>query len=271
MAALLIHEAGHVLAMKLCGYRDTSILFIPFLGAVATARQKEDATLAQKFWILLAGPLPGLILGIGLAIATRDGNYPGWLNEAGWLFISLNLLNLLPIYPLDGGQIADLLLFSAFPYLGVLFKSFGILCLVLLGLGQPMLLLFAFLIALGIPNSFRTAKIQAKLRRELQQNPPDNRENLLDSIFSQLKTSGHENLPFNNKYTLAKELIQRHHETRTNWRMKVFLSVLYLGSLFGGVGGTLQAISPHWISLLSSSVETSQQTHDRITKEMQQE
>ncbi|MBE9042596.1 hypothetical protein IQ235_17680 [Oscillatoriales cyanobacterium LEGE 11467] len=65
LGALLLHEGGHLLAMKLCQYRDTSMLFIPFLGAVAIAPQKEDATIAQKFWVFLAGPLPGLILGIG--------------------------------------------------------------------------------------------------------------------------------------------------------------------------------------------------------------
>jgi hypothetical protein len=44
----------------------------PFLGALATAR-KDDATLSQKFWISLAGPLPGLSLGIALLmIATRN-------------------------------------------------------------------------------------------------------------------------------------------------------------------------------------------------------
>ena len=54
IAVLFFHEGGHLLAMKLFGYRDTSVLFVPFLGALATAH-KDDATLTQKFWISLAG------------------------------------------------------------------------------------------------------------------------------------------------------------------------------------------------------------------------
>ncbi len=60
ITALLLHEGGHVLAMKLFGYRDTSILFLPFLGAVATACQKEDATLAQKVWIFASRSVTGI-------------------------------------------------------------------------------------------------------------------------------------------------------------------------------------------------------------------
>lgn len=48
IGVLLFHEGGHLLAMKLFGYQDASVLFLPFLGAVATAR-KDDATLTQKF------------------------------------------------------------------------------------------------------------------------------------------------------------------------------------------------------------------------------
>lgn len=164
VAVLLLHEGGHVLAMKIFGYRNTVMLFIPFLGALATAR-KDNASLTEKVWISLAGPLPGLALGIGLAISfgmsdLADPNMAAWLEdtnwirETSWMLIILNLFNLLPIYPLDGGQVADLLLFSRNPYLGVVFKGIGVLLLGLLGLGQPLMLVFAGLIALTIPTSF---------------------------------------------------------------------------------------------------------------------
>lgn len=270
LAALIFHEGGHLLAMKLCGYQDTSVLFVPFLGAVATAR-KEDATLTQKFWISLAGPLPGLILGVALAIATRDGSYPVWVKEASWMLIGLNLFNLLPVYPLDGGQIADLLLFSGHPYIGVLFKVFGVILLVLLGLGKPMLLLFAILIALTIPNSFRSAKAYSKFPQELRQNLPADRDHLLHSIFKHMKQWGSSNLPFSKRYALAKYLIQRHYESHTKWTTRVLLIIVYCGSLLGGIAGSLQAISPRWVSLLSYSFESPKKIRDRITKDKQQE
>ncbi|AFY78628.1 MAG: tetratricopeptide repeat protein [Hydrococcus sp. C42_A2020_068] len=134
-----------------------------------------------------------------------------------------------------------------------------------------MILAFTLLIALSIPSSFRIAKVHAKLRQELRQNPLTDRENLLPSIFGHLKQLGYGNLPHTQKSVLVKELIQRHYESRADWRTRVFLSAIYLGSLFGGVAGAFGAISPHWIGLLSSYFKSSQQTRDRITQERQQE
>ena len=48
--------------MRWFDYRDTTIFFIPFLGAAATGR-KDKPTLGEEMIILLAGPMPGLFLG----------------------------------------------------------------------------------------------------------------------------------------------------------------------------------------------------------------
>jgi len=245
VGVLCLHEGGHLLAMKLFGYRDTTVLFVPFLGALATARPREDATLWQKFWVLLAGPLPGLILGLILALAMpRFTDVPHWLGGAAWMLIGLNLFNLLPIYPLDGGQIADILVFSRVPYLGVIFKGAGVIILALLGLEQPLLLVFAALIALTIPNSFRSAKTMAKLRVELRQTPFNNRETLLVSIFQQLKRLGYHHLPFSTRYIIAKDLVQRQHDFHSKGLMRLGLILLYGSSLLGGAAGTLAAAMP---------------------------
>ena len=271
IAALVFHEGGHLLAMKLCGYQDISVLFLPFLGAVATAR-KDDATLTQKFWVSLAGPLPGLLLGIALAHTTHGVNYPAWVQEAGWILISLNLFNLLPVYPLDGGQIADLLVFSRYPYIGLLFKVFGVISLGVLGFGQPLLLLFAILIALTIPSSFRSAFINSKLRKELRQIPSGEPEYLLHSIFKNLKQLGYGNLPFSTRYALAKGLIRRYHESSTKWTTRVLLVILYCGSLLGGMAISLQVITPNWVRLFSYYFDAShKKTLERITKDRKRE
>jgi tetratricopeptide (TPR) repeat protein/Zn-dependent protease len=272
MAVLILHEGGHLLAMKLFGYQDTSVLFVPFLGALATAR-KDDATLTQKFWISLAGPLPGLILGVGLAIANSDGTYPSWVQEASWMLIGLNLFNLLPVYPLDGGQIADLLLFSRHPYIGVCFKGMGVLLLALLGLFKPMLLGFAILIALTIPASFRSAKVNIKLQQELRKvsaSKANDPAHFLQFIFQQLKQSGYGNLPFSTRYTLAKDLLHRQHESSAKWTTRLFLGLLYCGSLLGGMAGTLQAFIPGWTSLISEYGDASERLA-HITEKKQQE
>jgi tetratricopeptide (TPR) repeat protein/Zn-dependent protease len=254
IAALLLHEGGHLLAMKLFGYRDLALLFLPFLGALATAH-KQDASLSQKFWISLAGPLPGLILGLGL-LALTQGQSSGWWVEASWILIGLNLFNLLPIYPLDGGQIADLLLFSRHPYLGVGFKGLGVGLLGLLGLGQPMLLLFAGLIALGIPNSFRAAKLTVKLRQVLgqtagqtlgqtmSQTPVAEPDALLSLVFQTIKQQGQGRLPFAQRYSLAKHLLLSRRELEADWLTRLGLGLVYSFSLVIGLVGTVATILP---------------------------
>jgi Zn-dependent protease len=107
---LLLHELGHYLAMRHFRYHDTGIFFIPLLGAFVsgskrTLSQQESAT------IILAGPLPGILLGILLVLLTRNASLDlstlSFLNWTGMALILLNGFNLLPIYPLDGGQLLN--------------------------------------------------------------------------------------------------------------------------------------------------------------------
>jgi Zn-dependent protease/regulator of sirC expression with transglutaminase-like and TPR domain len=270
VSVLLFHEVGHLLAMKLFGYKDTSMLFLPFLGAVATAR-KEDATLAQKFWVSLAGPLPGLILGIGLAIACRNGGYASWVRETAWMLIGLNLFNLLPVYPLDGGQIANLLLFSRFPYIDVLFKIFGTGILALIAISQPGLLLLVLVVVLNIPSTLRTGKVNSQLQKELKQDKSLNKENILHSIFHKLKQLGYGDLPFNKRYVLAKNLLERHYESYTKWTTVCLLSLVYCGSLLGGIAGSLSAISPNWMRITASLFESPETMRKRAVEARKQQ
>ena len=62
VAVLLLHELGHLVAMRWAGYRDLKIFFIPFIGAMVSGREQQ-ATAGQKMLVLLAGPVPGIVLG----------------------------------------------------------------------------------------------------------------------------------------------------------------------------------------------------------------
>ncbi len=258
VGALLFHEGGHVLAMKLSGYRDASILFLPLLGAVATAR-KENATLAEKFWVAIAGPLSGLGLGIALAIAYRLLPGQSWLFEAALISIVLNLLNLIPVYPLDGGQIADLLLFSRFPWLGTAFKALGVLVLGWIGFGQPVMLMFAILIALSIPQSWQAARLSQHLRRKMQDALTLDRDAWLQAIFRQLRELGYGQKPFNVRYNLVKDLLHRQHEIQTQAKTRLWLTLVYVFCLVGGLLGSLTAIAPGWWQLAAIFLPGEQQ------------
>ncbi|MGF1676666.1 MAG: site-2 protease family protein [Rivularia sp. (in: cyanobacteria)] len=250
ISALIFHEGGHLLAMKLCGYQNASLIFLPFLGAVATAR-KDDATIIQRFCVSLAGPLPGLILGLGLAIIFQDGSYSSWIKQASWILICLNLFNLLPIYPLDGGQIIDILLFSRFPYGDVLFKAFGTIIIGVLGIIYPALLILTIPLAFNILHSYRAAKINSKLQIFLQKRLDNNQENILYALFEFLQQFDYQKLPFNSRYTLIKNLIGRYNNFDNKRITRVILASVYCGSLLLGICGSFQTIVPNSLNFTS--------------------
>lgn len=112
-----LHEAGHWLPMRLFGYRGTPPVFIPFTGATERAR-KLHAPAWQQLTVLLGGPLPGLIAGLAtLGYGYFSPETPLWLLDAAGMAVALNALHLLPVLPMDGGKIIDLLVFRDLPLL----------------------------------------------------------------------------------------------------------------------------------------------------------
>ncbi|MDQ0890608.1 Zn-dependent protease [Paenibacillus sp. V4I9] len=101
---ILIHELGHVFAAKIKGLPVSAPVFIPFLGALITMK-KNPTDAATEAFIGIGGPILGTIGGVaafGLGVYTDS---PVIVSVAYAAFY-LNLINLLPIHPLDGGRIS---------------------------------------------------------------------------------------------------------------------------------------------------------------------
>ncbi len=163
VGVLLLHEAGHAFAMRAFGYSDVKIFFVPFLGA-ATGGRKSNAPVWQQALVLLAGPLPGLVLGLGLMWFS-----PAWLEnvpELAPLFVGLNALNLIPADPLDGGRLAGLLVFGRYARVRIVVSTvLGIGLLILLEL-SPFVQALVLGVAVGTQiERFRTATVANRLRR----------------------------------------------------------------------------------------------------------
>jgi Zn-dependent protease len=103
VAALLVHEFGHLLAFRLIGQPWGRLVFLPFLGALAVPRLPYE-TQAQAVFSALMGPGLSVLLAFGITLPMMFGvSFPDWLIKMGIVVIGLNLFNLLPVEPLDGG------------------------------------------------------------------------------------------------------------------------------------------------------------------------
>lgn len=105
VVALAVHEFGHLLAYRLIGQPWGRMIFLPFLGALAMPRLPYE-TQAQAVFSALMGPGFSLLLAFALSLPFVLGvTLPAWLVTAGVVVIGLNLFNLLPVEPLDGGVV----------------------------------------------------------------------------------------------------------------------------------------------------------------------
>jgi stage IV sporulation protein FB len=104
---IVVHELGHFIMMKRFGYKNVRMLFIPLMGAFVQGK-KRNYSERQNFWVLIAGPFPGILIGYALMWYSTLSPYNAWLSEPAILFLLLNIINLLPLDPLDGGQMFKL-------------------------------------------------------------------------------------------------------------------------------------------------------------------
>lgn len=108
LAVVAFHEAGHATAMRLFGYRDVYVFFVPLLGAMTVGRQVA-ASVRDRLAMLLAGPVPGLWLAVVLLGVDEYYGPVELLRRAALTLLILNGLNLLPLTPLDGGRVLEAL------------------------------------------------------------------------------------------------------------------------------------------------------------------
>ena len=99
---IFVHEIGHVLELRRQGVPASAPLFIPFVGAFVGMKQMPKNAWKEA-QVALAGPLLGTVGAVGVWIAgvAFDSNFLKAIAFVGFL---LNLFNLLPIVPLDGGR-----------------------------------------------------------------------------------------------------------------------------------------------------------------------
>lgn len=99
---IFIHEMGHVIALRRFGVKASAPIFIPFLGAVIAMKQLPRNAYMEAV-VGLGGPVIGSLGALAAWIVYTINGEPMFLAMA-YLGVLLNLFNLLPVLPLDGGR-----------------------------------------------------------------------------------------------------------------------------------------------------------------------
>lgn len=163
---LLFHEFGHYVAMKTFDYRNLKMFFIPLFGA-AVSGTHYNVPGWKKVIVSLAGPVPGILVGIIMAVAGLVWDIDLLLKAAS-LTLILNGLNLLPILPLDGGWVVHAVLFSRNYLMETAFRAVTAVGL-LVGsalLGDRILMFLGIFMVIGLMPTVKMAKITHGLRKK---------------------------------------------------------------------------------------------------------
>ncbi|HZG63012.1 MAG TPA: site-2 protease family protein [Rubrobacteraceae bacterium] len=140
-----VHEMGHVLQLKREGIKASAPMFIPFLGAFVAMKEMPKNALVEAR-VGLAGPVLGTLGGVATL-----GLYAGTGNELflGLAYVNflINLFNLAPILPLDGGRTVGAL--------SPVFQLLGMGLMVVLFFVAPIIAIVALL---GLPEVWRRWK-----------------------------------------------------------------------------------------------------------------
>ena len=99
---LFVHEMGHVIQLRREGVKASAPMFVPFLGAVVMAKSLGENALAEAR-VGLAGPVLGTI-GAAACLAIGEASNSDFFRALAYVGFFLNLFNLLPVVPLDGGR-----------------------------------------------------------------------------------------------------------------------------------------------------------------------
>ena len=164
---VLIHELGHLLAMKLFNYSNLGIFFIPLFGGAAKGT-KSHISQKQESIILLAGPVPGIITGTVLFVLFKDSFYNPWMYGFCIGFFYINLINLLPIFPLDGGRLLQTIFLNNSKMLSNIFMGLSIIAIIYFSITRKdyIFLFFGFMLLISLVNTIQKQKLLKLLKEE---------------------------------------------------------------------------------------------------------
>ncbi len=250
VGVIFVHELGHMIAMRIVGYRDVRIFFIPFFGGAA-AGNKRGVERWKEGLVLLCGPLPGIVAGGVLAYLSS-----GELARVIALqLIVINALNLLPVAPLDGGQLFQVLLFSRQRHLELVFVGITAALVAFGGVYTEsyVLAIVGLFVVVSLPHKKRILDVAHRLRdRGLSSDPA-----LLDEVQQRdLYRASMESLPAEwrtrwrgkpqQQAQMVEQVLERATQRPPSSTATAAQLAIWFAGLVAAFVGLSHAIGPHW-------------------------
>lgn len=203
---LIIHEFGHFIAMKRFRYKSVKMLFIPMMGAFVQG-YKDKYSQRESLLVVLAGPIPGVLFGTICFFVANYYKIPSLLNLSV-LFLFLNIINLLPLDPLDGGQLVKLIAKKRTDLFLLVFAFVSSLILIISGFLMEIwaLTIFGFLMGVRVRNLQRSM-IQRKELEEQKIKYKTTYKDLSNAEYAELRNYVLENNSLLRKFITHSETV----------------------------------------------------------------
>lgn len=222
VGVIFIHELGHFLAMRIFKYNDLGIFFVPLIGAFATG-QKDSISQRQNVIILLSGPLPGVIIGVILYyFGLRDSNE--FLIRTSNIFIFLNLFNLIPVMPFDGGRVIKSMFFENNELINKIFLFLSIAVLIIYSFYSQsyFLLVIPFFLLTQISNQSQMNKVKEGIdKKDIDINR--SYEELTDEEYWLIRDEIGTHMKYFNRFITPKRYIKADNEQRIIKQVKAIV------------------------------------------------
>ncbi|MBI3731672.1 MAG: site-2 protease family protein [Burkholderiales bacterium] len=269
---IALHEGGHWLAMKLAGFRDVQVFFVPGMGGI-TSGEKHEASPFTHMLVYLAGPMPGLLLSLAsITLIVKD---PAILNAAWGPYLTMaalasllvNGFNLLPVLPLDGGRVIELLVMARLPWLRFLFSMCSGMAMLAYGLytNDKIVLGIGIFALIGAQFQYKLAKAASLLSKQNIQAPDSNRNfaQAAGDLFDFLGHASFSKWSYANKLAVGQTLLPRYLGRQPGWKESsaglgiyiacIILPVAALFSLIYSAPTTMLSLAGQGMSSLLAS------------------
>lgn len=185
LLVLLVHELGHFAFMKLFGYKKLKMLFIPFIGAMVQGEKKIYSQI-QSLIMVLAGPIPGIVLGSLLLLYGSDSSL---YIQVGILFLLINFMNLIPVAPLDGGKVFEMIFFHNHELMQLIFSFVSSLAIIGLGFyfDSWLIMAFGFLMGFRVKTIYKNYQIRSDMKTS-EINYELDYDSLSDGTYNRIKS-----------------------------------------------------------------------------------